>query len=392
MAVCVSAAGGARRYGAIVAAKWWSRPQPGTDLDATLRRLVVWFRILGWLWMMLLVVLTLVSDDGADRTIVVSAALLATVWSVVTVVVATRGDYLGSWWFVAVDGVVVLFVGAASTLSGADELFHGGFLVSWIVLAAYAGGRVLALAAAVLLTIEQVVVHLADDRGLIPTAGSVIFFVFAIIIGWAVDALRASDTARVEAISDLETEKAASVRREERAMLADQIHDTVLQFLHALRLHAHEPDEVRYMARQQERELRRSVASLQSSFQDSYRVALLGARDDVESMYPVEIDPVLRSDAEMSEQLRTVVDAAREAMMNAAAHSGSSSIELFSDTSDGSVVVYVRDRGVGFDPVRLSPHRGIGRCVERIAATGGELNIRTTVGEGTECKIKVRSS
>ncbi len=341
--------------------------------------------------MMLLVVLTLISDDGADTGIVVSAAAVATAWSVVTVVVAARTDYLGTWWFVAVDGAVVLFIGAASTMSGAEELFHGGFLVSWIVLAAYAGGRALALAAAVLLTVEQVVVHLVDGRGLIPTAGSVIFFVFALIVGWTTDALRASDAERVKAVSALEEERAANVRREERAMLADQIHDTVLQFLHALRLHAEDPGQVRYLARQQERDLRRAVASLQSEYDSSYRVALLEARDDVESMYPVEIDPVLRSDAEMSTELRTVVDAAREAMLNAAAHSGSSSVELFSDTADGSVVIYVRDRGSGFDPIRLSPHRGIGRCIEKVAAAGGELTIRTAVGEGTECKIVVRA-
>jgi signal transduction histidine kinase len=375
-----------------VAAKWWSQPQPGTDLDATLRRFVVWFQLLGWLWMMLLVVLTLVSDEGVDTAIVVAAAVVATVWTVVVVAVAMKSNYLGTWWFVAVDGMVVLFVGAASTLSGAEDLFHGGFLISWIVLAAYAGGRAMAIAAAVLLTIEQIVVHVSDGRGLIPTAGSVIFFIFALIVGWTIDALRASDAERVEAVSALAQERATSVRREERAMLADQIHDTVLQFLHALKLHAEEPDQVRYLARQQERQLRRSVAMLQSNFEDGYRVALLEARDDVESMYPVEIDPVLRSDAEMSVCLRTVVDAAREAMLNAAAHSGSSSIEVFSDTSDGSVIVYVRDRGSGFDLARLSPHRGIGRCIERIAATGGELSIRTTVGEGTECKIEVQVS
>jgi signal transduction histidine kinase len=303
-----------------------------------------------------------------------------------------KSNYLGTWWFVALGGVVVLFVGAASTLSGAEDLFHGGFLISWIVLAAYAGGRAMALAAAVLLTVEQVVVHIADGRGLVPTAGSVIFFVFALIVGWTVDALRASDAERAEAVSALEQERTASVRREERAMFADQIHDTVLQTLHAVRVHAHDPDQVKYLARKQERDLRRAVATLQSKYDNSYRVALLEARDDVESMYPVEIDPVLRSDAEMSAPLHAVVDAAREAMLNAAVHSGSTSIELFSDTSDGSVVVYVRDRGIGFDPVRLSPHRGIGRCVERIAAAGGELSIRTTVGEGTECKIQVQAS
>jgi signal transduction histidine kinase len=375
-----------------MAAKWWSRPQPGTDLDATLRRFVVWFQLLGWLWMMLLVVLTLVSDEGVDTAIVVYAAAVATAWTVATVAVAMKSNYLGTWWFVALGGVVVLFVGAASTLSGAEDLFHGGFLISWIVLAAYAGGRAMALAAAVLLTVEQVVVHIADGRGLVPTAGSVIFFVFALIVGWTIDALRASDAERAEAVSALEQERTASVRREERAMFADQIHDTVLQTLHAVRVHAHDPDQVKYLARKQERDLRRAVATLQSKYDNSYRVALLEARDDVESMYPVEIDPVLRSDAEMSAQLHAVVDAAREAMLNAAVHSGSTSIELFSDTSDGSVVVYVRDRGIGFDPVRLSPHRGIGRCVERIAAAGGELSIRTTVGEGTECKIQVQAS
>jgi len=347
--------------------------------------------MLGWLWMMLLVVLTLVSDDRVNRTVVVSAAVVATVWTVVTVVVAAKTNYLGTWWFVSADGVVVLFIGAASTLSGAEDLFHGGFLVSWIVLAAYAGGRLLALAAAVLLTVEQVAIHVADGRGLVATAGSVIFFVFALIVGWTVDALRASDAERVAALSALEQERAASVRREERAMLADQIHDTVLQFLHALKLHAEDPDQVRYLARQQERDLRRAVAALQSEYDDGFRVALLEARDDVESMYPVEIDPVLRSDAAMTALLRTVVDSAREAMLKAAAHSGSSSIELFSDMSTGSVVVYVRDRGTGFDLQRLSPHRGIGRCIERIASAGGELSIQTSAGEGTECKIEVQA-
>jgi len=101
--------------------------------------------------MMLLVVLTLATDDGADSTIVVSAALLATTWTGVTVGVAIKSNYLGTWWFVAADGAVVLFIGAASTLSGANDLFHGGFLISWIVLAAYVGGRAMALGAAVLL-------------------------------------------------------------------------------------------------------------------------------------------------------------------------------------------------------------------------------------------------
>jgi class 3 adenylate cyclase len=165
---------------------------------------VVGFRILGWAWMMLLVILTLAADDAADRSIVIGAAVLGTVWAGVTVFVGWRTNELGSWWFVLADGAVVLAIGAASTVSGATDLFHGGYLISWVVLAAYAGGLTGALAASVALTIEQVVVHVVDGRGLIPTGGSVVFFVFAVVVGWAFDALRRYDRERREAEAELE--------------------------------------------------------------------------------------------------------------------------------------------------------------------------------------------
>lgn len=154
--------------------------------------------------MMLLVALTLLSDAGADPTIVIGAAGLATIWAGVTVLVAWRTDELGRLWFVLSDGAVVLVIGAASTVSGAGDLFHGGYLISWIVLTAYSGGLLLALAASVALTIEQVVVHIVDGRGLTATGGSVVFFIFAVIVGWAFDALRRYDRERRVAEAELE--------------------------------------------------------------------------------------------------------------------------------------------------------------------------------------------
>lgn len=383
---------GWNRYVCLVAGSWSSRPQLGTPLDAALRRLVVVFRVLGWLWMLLLVVLTLVADAGADQSVVIGAAVTATLWTGVVVLVAARTDLLGSWWFVALDGAVVLVVGAASTTAGAENLFHGGYLIAWIVLAAYGGGRLWALGGAVLLTIEQVAVHVVDGKGLVATGGSVVFFIFAYVVGWTTDSLRQLSAERTAALDALEEERAASVRADERARLADQMHDTVLQTLHALRLSADEPDKVRYLSRQQERELRRAIATLRSPFQRSYRVALLSARDEVEGMYKVEIDPVLRSDTEMSEQLQVLVDAAREALLNAAAHSGATKVDLFAEESESVQVLFVKDRGSGFDLERLTPHRGMGRAIAKIEQLGGTVEITSIKGEGTECTVTLETT
>lgn len=358
-------------------------------MDRTLVLLVIWFRTLGWVWMALLVALTLATDDGADQAVVIGSFGLATIWVGVTVLVSRTPGGLGRWWFVALDGCVILLIGAASTWSGATDLFHGGFLISWIVVAAYAGGRALALGAAFMLTIEQVVVHLADDRGLIPTAGSVLFFIFAFIVGWSYDTLRSLDRARSVAVAELDRERERRVRQEERTAIADDLHDTVLQSLHAIRLAADRPSEIRYLARKQERDLRLALAEMQSEHDRSFRVALLSARDEVEDIHRVEVDTVLRYDAELTTDLEAVVMGAREAMLNAAAHSGEPRVEVYSECSDGQIVVRVRDRGIGMDISRVSTHRGIGRASERLKMFGGSLDIASTNGEGTECIVRM---
>ncbi len=369
---------------------WFSRPEPGTDLDATLKRLVVGFRVLSWVWMTLLVATTLASDEGASVGVTVAAEVLATVWMVVTVVVAYRTTQLGSWWFFAMDGAVCLLIGAASTIAGAEDFFHGGYLLSWLMVAAYVGGTLAALAAAGALIAEQVIVHVIEGKGTVPALGSIGFGIFAFILGVTVDSLRRSDRERRVAVAALEREQAEAARREERERLADQIHDTLLQTLHAIQIQADDPTRTRYLARQQERELRRAIATLQSAHDQSFRVAILSIRDEVAAMYPVEIDAVVRFDTDMTPGLSTLVEAAREAMLNAAAHSGVSEIELFSEhIVDGRVVVHVRDRGRGFDSAKVSPDRGIGRFVDRLRSVGGSVAIDSSPERGTECTMWV---
>jgi signal transduction histidine kinase len=100
----------------------------------------------------------------------------------------------------------------------------------------------------------------------------------------------------------------------------------------------------------------------------------------------VEIEQVVKDDAEMDDRLGAVVSAAAEAMNNAARHSGVGSIDLFAEIREEQVRVHVRDRGDGFNPelagtgIRESIH-------ERIAAVGGTAEIKSAPGSGTEVQI-----
>ena len=109
-------------------------PVHDLEVNETLRRVVIIFRVLAWAWMLTLVIITLVTDDEANVAITLGAMALATVWVGVTVW-AARTRVLGAWAFVAVDGIVMLGLGAASTLAGAEDLFHGGMPMSWLVVA-----------------------------------------------------------------------------------------------------------------------------------------------------------------------------------------------------------------------------------------------------------------
>ena len=74
-----------------------------------------------------------------------------------------------------------------------------------------------------------------------------------------------------------------------------------------------------------------------------------------------------------------VVAAAREAMLNAARHSGDPQpVELFARMAPDEVSVYVRDRGCGFDPDTLPADRGGVRdsIIGRITRAGGTTTIR----------------
>ena len=94
-------------------------------------------------------------------------------------------------------------------------------------------------------------------------------------------------------------------------------------------------------------------------------------------------------DRPLDESLRTVILAAREAMVNAAKSSGAASGAVFYEVEPERVTVYVRDRGAGFDPA-VVPHDRYGireSLVGRMARAGGTAVLRSAQGEGTEVAL-----
>lgn len=370
----------------------WSEGSASTLVDPTLKRIVILFRVLGWVWMLVLVVvgLTATPDSPAHigRPDVAWAALgLATVWSAMSVWAAAVDRYVRTLGFVTADLVVAATVGAASLLADTAELFHGGFTMSWVLFAAYGGGFRWAMPGALLLGAEQWLVRLEMGRSASGAAFAIVFPFLAVVAGWGFDAVREHSARRSEAETRLAESHASQARLEERAELANKLHDSVLQTLYAIRRDAEDSGQVVYLARRQERELKRTIEQFRSPYGEGFRVALLAARDEVEDVHRIEIDAIVKGDAALSERLATVVEAAREAMVNAAKHSGADKVDVYAEVGPDLVEVMVRDRGVGFDPRTPASGHGLDALAARVESVGGRVEVIGGPGEGTEVKL-----
>ncbi|WP_211288066.1 ATP-binding protein [Mumia flava] len=193
----------------------------------------------------------------------------------------------------------------------------------------------------------------------------------------------------VRLVSDLDSERRERVRSQERADVAAHLHDSVLQTLALLQKNASDPSLVATLARRQERELRDWLYGEPPPAEASLRSALGADAADVEATYRVPIEVVGVGDVESSPDVEALRAAAREAMTNAAKHSGADRIDVYVEVGGAEAEVFVRDRGRGFDPEAIPEDRlGIRRSlVERMERHGGRAVVRSGVGEGTEVRL-----
>jgi signal transduction histidine kinase len=188
----------------------------------------------------------------------------------------------------------------------------------------------------------------------------------------------------------LSQERTERIRLAERADVAARVHDSVLQTLALVQRHASDPARVTALARRQERDLRRWLyGSGAASGAATIADALAEAAAEVEELHGVRVELAASGDAPLDEPLSQLVLAAREAMTNAARHSGTAEVAVFLDTSPDSTTVFVRDRGAGFDPAAVSPdRRGIAESIRgRLERLGGSASIDAAPGGGTEVEL-----
>jgi phage shock protein PspC (stress-responsive transcriptional regulator) len=192
----------------------------------------------------------------------------------------------------------------------------------------------------------------------------------------------------VRLVRSLASEREERIRSQARAEMGAHLHDSVLQTLALVQKRAEDPRAVAALARTQERELRAWLAGREGGH-DRLAAALEAAADEIEGAHGVPVEVVVVGDQSLDARGEALVAAAREAMVNAAKFGAGATVDVYAETDDGQVQVYVRDRGPGFDPAAVpADRRGVRESIiGRMARHGGQADIRSAPGAGTEVEL-----
>ncbi len=197
-------------------------------------------------------------------------------------------------------------------------------------------------------------------------------------------------------VRDLMSERQARARAEERAEMAAHIHDSVLQTLALIQRGADDPQQVVRLARAQERDLRSWLFEGRAPGGIGKEASTLAEGVDliqgqVEADHGITVHVVMVGDCALDDGMRALLDASREATVNAAKWSDAQQVSIYCEVDGSSVMVYVRDRGRGFDPEAVPADRqGIASSIcARMARFGGSAIIRSAPGEGAEVELSM---
>ncbi|WP_052023075.1 ATP-binding protein [Actinotalea ferrariae] len=189
-------------------------------------------------------------------------------------------------------------------------------------------------------------------------------------------------------VRELGDERAARARESERADIAAHLHDSVLQTLALIRARSDAPDDVARLARAQERELRAWLYDDRSSPGTSLADAVRDVVGEVEDRYAVAVDTVVVGDCIPENGAEALLQATREALLNAANH-GRPPLSLYLECTPDQVEVFVRDRGEGFE-LDAVPHDRFGvreSIIGRMRRRGGTATVKSRPGQGTEVHL-----
>ncbi|GKV72282.1 PspC domain-containing protein [Pseudarthrobacter oxydans] len=186
---------------------------------------------------------------------------------------------------------------------------------------------------------------------------------------------------------DLEAERAGRIRETERAEIAAHLHDSVLQTLALIQRRAASEHDVVRLARAQERELRGWLFADPGKDAGHLSDRIKAVAAEVEDLLGNAVEVVCVGDTAVTEGHEALIQASREAMLNASRHGGGT-VSVYLEASGGRAEVFIKDRGPGFDLQHVPEDRlGVRESIiGRMNRHGGTAAI-TSSSEGTEVRL-----
>jgi len=195
-------------------------------------------------------------------------------------------------------------------------------------------------------------------------------------------------------------------QEEERKRVARDLHDEVNQALTAILLRlealaqatpperAGEVDELKRLTTQAMDELLNLARQLRPTALDDHGLvpAIEAQLRGFEESTGIRARLTSRGDpGALDEEKQTVIyRVVQEALNNAGHHAGAESVEVELLTNAAGAELHVRDNGTGFDPARdRNGGLGLEGMAERARLVGGELDLRSSPGSGTELTLRV---
>lgn len=231
-------------------------------------------------------------------------------------------------------------------------------------------------------------------QGSVAHLGSVLQAALAVLVGITLLA----GPYLVRMTQDLSEERLMRIRAQERAEVAAHVHDSVLHTLTLIQRNAENANEVRRLARAQERDLRTWLYKPEGTGKDeadeptNLADAVRRNAAEIEDKHGVPIEVVVVGDCPLDEKIAAQMQAAREAMVNAAKYGGEGgAVQVFAEVEGKTVFVSVRDRGPGFDLDSIPADRmGVRESIiGRMERNGGTARLRAVPGGGTEVELEM---
>jgi two-component system NarL family sensor kinase len=239
---------------------------------------------------------------------------------------------------------------------------------------------------------------------------SQVFWIFVVAVGTAALVTALLLTAVVQqqrrflSITRNQNQRLLAAQEEERAWVARELHDGVIQHVAIVAAEISEMEtrwvgDVERMSQRLEgvraeldalaQEVRRVAHHLHPTVLDQLGIhaALQSLGSEMKQTHGLTVDLQLAAapPALPQRSAGALYRVAQEALRNVARHSGVREAHLALTPDDSGVTLLVRDNGRGFDPRSGASRSGLGvtSMTERMALLGGKLSVSSAPGRGT---------